>query len=102
MRGGSAGGITIEENGGSLPDLRQLRAAIRKNLVTFPREVPVFSKAPRPEIQWRIAVLFFVRGWSCPDIGRRYGFRKQRAQQIISKWAERAVRLGYIQPIAQK
>ena len=99
MREEAAAGLTIEENRAGPPNLRRLRAAVRKNLVTFPSEVPIFSKLAKPEIQWRIVVLFFVRGWSCPDIARRYGFRKQRAQQIISQWAARAVMLGYIQPI---
>jgi hypothetical protein len=80
-------------------DLRRLRVAIRKNRVTFPSTVPIFSKLSRADIQWRIALLFFVRGWSCPEIGRRYGFRKQRAQQLLSQWTSRAVTLGYIQPI---
>ncbi len=38
-------------------DLRRLRDEIRKNRVTFPSEVPVFSKLSRPEIQWRIVLL---------------------------------------------
>ena len=32
-------------------NLRRLRAAIRKNLVTFPSKVPIFSKLSKAEIQ---------------------------------------------------
>ena len=60
-------GIAITEEINDL-HLRRLRSAMRKNLVMFPSNVPIFSKLPRPEIQWRIVLLFFVRGWSCAEI----------------------------------
>ena len=115
MRGEAAAGIIVAESRVSATsprsddyfgccdisdlDLRRLRVAIRKNRVTFPSTVPIFSKLSRADIQWRIALLFFVRGWSCIDIATRYGFRKQRAQQLLSQWTARALTLGYIQRI---
>ena len=80
-------------------DIHQLRAAIHDNRVTFPSEIPVFTKQSRAEIQWRLVSLYFVRGWSYSKVARRYGFGRQRAHQLISQWTARAVALGYIQEI---
>lgn len=78
---------------------RVVRHGIRKNLVTFPSEVPVFKKTTRPDLQAKFAVLYFIRGWSASQIGERYGLGRQRATQILTKWRLRAVRQGYIQLI---
>jgi len=77
-------------------NLRRLRDAIRQNFVTFPSNMPIFFKSSRPEIQWRVALLYFIRGWSCAAIGKRYGFSKQRANQLIIQWTNRALANGYI------
>lgn len=79
---------------------RALQLAIRRNLVCFPSQAPIFGKLPRREMQWRVAVLYFVRGWSTPEIGRRYGLTRERCGQIISEWRIRAVNMGYIQDVA--
>lgn len=78
---------------------RVVRHGIRKNLVTFPSEVPVFKKTTRPDLQAKFAVLYFIRGWSASQIGERYGLGRQRVTQILTKWRLRAVRQGYIQLI---
>lgn len=77
----------------------QLRSAIRKNRVSFPSQVPVFSKHDRPDLQRKIVQLYFVLGWSCPDIAVRHGLIRQRVQQILHTWQQRAAQTGYIQLI---
>jgi hypothetical protein len=76
-----------------------LRLAVGKNQVSFPAQIPVFEKQSRPDIQWRIVQLYFVRRWSFGDIGRRYRLTPQRVIQIANVWRIRAVALGYIQEI---
>lgn len=43
--------------------------------------------------------LYFVLGWSCDRIALRYGFVRQRAQQVLHTWSRRAVETGYLQHI---
>ena len=50
-------------------------------------------------MQWRLAVLYFIRGWSTREIGRLYGLPRERCGQIISDWRIRAVNMGYIQDV---
>ena len=78
---------------------RALQMAIRRNLVCFPSQVPVFGKLPRRDLQWRLAVLYFIRGWSTREIASRYGLTRERCGQIISDWRVRAVNMGYIQDV---
>jgi hypothetical protein len=78
---------------------RSLQTALAGNLVSFPSQVPSFGKSPLKEIQWRLAILYFVRGWSTRELGRRYGVSPQRCGQLISDWRIRAVRLGYIDDV---
>jgi hypothetical protein len=78
---------------------RVVRAGIRNNLITFPSEVPVFKKTTRPDLQAKIAVLYFVMGWSTERIGERYRIGRQRVSQIVTTWRIRAVRQGFIQVI---
>jgi hypothetical protein len=78
---------------------RTLQLAIRRNLACFPAQAPVFGKMPRRDLQWRLAVLYFVRGWSTTDIARRYGLTRERCGQIIADWRIRAVSMGYIQDV---
>ena len=73
--------------------------AIRGNLVSFPSQAPIFGKQPRRDLQWRLAVLYFIRGWSTREIARRYGLTRERCGQIISDWRIRAVNMGYIQDV---
>lgn len=78
---------------------RALQMAVRRNQVCFPSQAPIFGRNPRREMQWRVAVLYFVRGWSTMQIARRYGLTRERCGQIISEWRIRAVNMGYIQDV---
>jgi hypothetical protein len=78
---------------------RALRRAVQENQVSFPAQVPVFEKQSRPDLQRKIAVLYFVRGWTMTDIARRYSFARQRVGQIITAWRTRAELEGYLQRI---
>lgn len=79
---------------------RTLQFLVRSNLVCFPAQAPVFGQKSRRDLQWRLAVLYFIRGWSTRSIADRYGLTRERCGQIISDWRIRAVALGYIQDIA--
>src|SRR5436309_1492094 len=78
---------------------RALQVAVRRNLVCFPSQAPIFGKRPRRDVQWRLAVLYFIRGWSTREIAKRYGLTRERCGQIISDWRIRAVNMGYIQDV---
>ena len=77
----------------------ELQEAIRGNRVSFPSQAPVYNRQSRADIQWRLAVLYFVRGWSLSGVARRYGMSRERAGQIITAWRVLSVQLGYIQEI---
>lgn len=79
--------------------LDELRIAIRNNQVSFPSQVPVFSKHTRPDLQRKLAQLYFVLGWSGPRIRERYNLNKQRFHQVLTTWTRRAIEMGYIQTI---
>jgi hypothetical protein len=78
---------------------RTLQTLVRGNFVCFPSQAPVFGQKSRRDLQWRLAVLYFVRGWSTRSIANRYGLTRERCGQIISDWRIRAVALGYIQDV---
>ncbi len=78
---------------------RTLQTLVRGNHVCFPSQAPVFGQKSRRDLQWRLAVLYFVRGWSTRTIADRYGLTRERCGQIISDWRIRAVALGYIQDV---
>src|SRR5580658_1455284 len=78
---------------------RILRQAVQENLVSFPSQVPVFGKQSRPDLQQKLVLLYFVRGWTMDDIAQRYGLGRQRMGQILTAWRMRAVKEGYIQAI---
>ncbi|MGD1071193.1 MAG: hypothetical protein ABSB15_13715 [Bryobacteraceae bacterium] len=77
----------------------ELREAVRTNRVSFPSQAPTWDKQSRCDIQWRLAVLYFVRGWSLFDIAHRYGLSRERAGQIVRAWRILSVKHGYIQEI---
>jgi hypothetical protein len=79
--------------------LDELRIAIHNNQVSFPSQVPVFSKHTRPDLQQKLAQLYFVLGWSGPRIRERYNLNKQRFHQVLTTWTRRAIEMGYIQTI---
>lgn len=79
--------------------LRDLRAAVQGNRISFPSQVPVFERQSRADVQWRIAGLYFVRNWSCNLLAERYGVTAGRIRQLLSQWTKRAAALGYLQEI---
>ncbi len=79
--------------------LDHLRKAIRKNQVTFPSQVPMFTKHDRPDLQQKLTQLYFLLGWSAAKIGARFGISRLRVQQILNTWKRRAVEVGYIQSV---
>jgi hypothetical protein len=79
--------------------VRDLRTAIWKHQVSFPSQVPVFKHLHRVDIQWRVVLLYFVRGWSGRAIGARYGVSNKRVVQLLRQWTSRAIILGYVDRI---
>jgi hypothetical protein len=77
----------------------QLRRKLRKNQISFPAQVPTFAKHDRPDVQRKVAQLYFLFGWTSLRIAQRYGLMRQRVQQILSTWVRRAIQAGYIQEI---
>ena len=76
-----------------------LRTAIRRNLVSFPAQAPVFAKLQTGAAQARISQLYFVAGWSIQDIGKRYTMSAERVRKSLTDWRVRAISSGYIQEI---
>ena len=81
----------------SLIRIDKLREALRDNQVSFPNPVPVFPRHDRPDLQWKLALLYFVRGWHCEDIAVRYGLLAPRVHQILKTWTRRAIEKGYVE-----
>jgi hypothetical protein len=74
-----------------------LRAAIRRNLVSFPSQIPPLVK--RADKHERIVQLYFACGWQVRSICSRYRLSKSAVQKVLSEWRIRAVAAGYIQDI---
>lgn len=81
------------------PGSRLLRRAIRKNIVSFPSQIPVSSMHLPDAVQWRMVLLYFVRGWSQADIAGRFKVPKHRVFHHLNNWAVRALALGYVEII---
>ncbi len=77
----------------------KLKEAVRGNLVSFPAQAPVYERQSKADVGWRVAVLYYVRGWSLTGIGNRYGVTRERAGQILNEWRVRSIKAGYIQEI---
>jgi hypothetical protein len=92
-------GHNIAEGLSDAPRIDELRQAIKSNRVHFPVPVPIFPAQFRPEIQWRLVELYFVRGWSSRRLAERYGVTSRRIQQSIQQWAGLAMARGYLQAI---
>jgi|HubBroStandDraft_5_1064220.scaffolds.fasta_scaffold1593906_1 hypothetical protein len=80
-------------------DICDLRSAIRLNRISFPVPVPVFASQHRPDVQWRLAELYFIHGWSPVKLAERYGVSSRRVRQSLHNWASRARMRGYLQPV---
>ena len=76
--------------------LDDLRDGIRANRINFPSPVPIFACQHRVDIQWRVVDLYFLRGWSCTQIGERYNVTSNRIQQLLRRWVNRAKALGFL------
>ncbi|HYA18221.1 MAG TPA: hypothetical protein VEF06_12180 [Bryobacteraceae bacterium] len=76
-----------------------LRIAVRRNLVSFPAQVPAFMKQPAGVTQQRVVQLYFVRGWSVRNICDRYRLGKKLVQNLLADWRARAIAAGLIQEI---
>jgi len=76
-----------------------LRTAVRNRSLSFPAQIPEFAHEHRRDVQWRVVALYFVRGWSCRELARRYVVTPGRIRQLIREWVEWAAALGYLQRI---
>jgi hypothetical protein len=76
-----------------------LQSAVRANEVSFPSQVPVFVRHAPPDLQCRVVQLYFIHGWSCGKIAKRYGFVRNYIWGVVNEWRRHAVSLGYIQVI---
>ena len=81
------------------PGSAVLRRAVRQNIVSFPSQIPAFLRRPGADMQCRVVLLFFVRGWSSVDIAARFNVPKHAIWGILNEWSVRALALGYIQVI---
>lgn len=81
------------------PGSKLLRRAVRKGIVSFPSQIPVFAKQPPDGMQWRAVLLFFVCGWNLRDIAARFKVPPHRVCQILNNWSVRALALGYVEII---
>jgi hypothetical protein len=81
------------------PGIRLLRRALRRNIVAFPSQVPVFAKDQPDGMQWRMVLLYFVRGWHLRDIVARFRVPAHRVCQLLNTWSVRALALGYVEII---
>jgi len=79
--------------------LQQFREAIHSNRVAYPSPTPTFPRQCRAEIQWRVAELFLVNGWTCTRLSARYGVTRSRIWWFVRSWIDRALALGYLQDI---
>lgn len=79
--------------------LIRLRKAIRNNRVSFPSQIPVFVRTAPITLQRYVVQLYFLQGWSCGRIARRYGYSPFYIWQILNEWKRHAVALGYLQAI---
>ena len=76
-----------------------LRDAIQTNQISFPVPAPIFSCEYRADVQWRLAELYFVRGWEPMRLAKRYRITSARVRQSLRSWVRRAAKHGYLQPI---
>jgi hypothetical protein len=76
-----------------------LQDAVRANEVSFPSQVPVFVRHAPPDLQCRVVQLYFIHGWSCGKIAKRYGYVRNYIWGVVNEWRRHAVSLGYIQVI---
>src|ERR1039458_10318286 len=76
-----------------------LRRAIRGNIVSFPSQIPSSPKGSQADMQWRMVLLFFVRGWSVAKIATRFQVPNHRVWTLLNGWSVRAMAQGHVQVI---
>jgi hypothetical protein len=76
-----------------------LRRALRRNIVSFPSQIPVFLKQPPADMQWRMVLLYFIRGWSSVKIAARFNVPTHWIRKSLNEWSVRALALGFVQVI---
>ncbi len=76
-----------------------LRRAIRRNIISFPSQIPVFLKQPPADMQWRMVSLYFIRGWSSAKIAARFNVPTHWIRKSLNEWSVRALALGFVQVI---
>ena len=76
-----------------------LRRAIRENIVSFPSQIPSFPKGSQADMQWRMVLLFFVRGWSVAKVAARFQVPNHRVWTLLNGWSVRAMAQGHVQVI---
>ena len=81
------------------PGSAVLRRAVRQNIVSFPSQIQAFLRRPAADMQCRVVLLFFVRGWTSIQIAMRFNVPKHVIRGILNDWSVRALALGYIQVI---
>jgi hypothetical protein len=81
------------------PGFGILRRAIRGNIVSFPSQIPSLPKGSQADMQWRMVLLFFVRGWSVANIAERFHVPRHRVWTLLNGWSVRAMALGHVQVI---
>jgi hypothetical protein len=81
------------------PGSGMLRRAIRGNIVSFPSQIPSFLKGSQADMQWRMVLLFFVRGWRVAKIAERFQVPKHRVWTLLHEWSVRALAQGCVQVI---
>src|SRR5450755_155042 len=69
------------------PGSETLRRAIRRNIVSFPSQVPTLLNRPAADTQWRIVLLFFVHGWSAAKIAARFNVPRHAIWKILNGWS---------------
>jgi hypothetical protein len=79
--------------------MTKLRKAIRNNRVSFPSQVPIFVRNAPGNLQRYSVQLYFLHGWNCGRIARRYGYSRFYIWQLVNEWKRHAVSLGYLQAI---
>ena len=80
----------------------RIRVDIQAMRLSFPAQAPIFHHLHRPDIHWRIVLLYFICGWSAAAIAKRYGIGRKRVHQMIRQWTVKAIHLGYIARIPPK
>jgi hypothetical protein len=78
--------------------ITQLRAAILSNHV-FPVPIPIVVSQYRRNIQWRIAELNFVHGWSPILLAERYKATSSRVRRSLRSRVRRPGTIGYLQTV---